>query len=247
LSYYGIPETDSLTGQYIALEANVLRKECEKVFSEYNDLMLQAESARLSNDFILAHRIVSQAVSYSMDHLNCRIKDDDAWYQKVILEMPAEFQKMENDLNELAHGSCSDYLNSFQYLINYYYRNKLLEQGVVFMPLFDRLMQMQDPVFLEGMLHHYIMLKDFDHAFRLLERLHKLGLPSGPLADEQKSLAEFMARRDAVNSNVSEPWEILASYTVRDKWYRPFNWKYKFTWLKETGWKLKYWPFIWKK
>ncbi len=44
---------------------------------------------------------------------------------------------MEKQLNDLIDASCTDYLKSFQDLKNYYYRHKLLEQGVVFIPLFD--------------------------------------------------------------------------------------------------------------
>lgn len=247
LPAYGIAGNDSLTSQFIALKESVLRGECELVFREYNELMSLADSARAANDFILAYEKVNSAVALSMDNLKCKIQDNEAWYQKVLLESPADFQKMEKELDALVSASYSDYLKSFQDLKNYYNRNKLLEQGVVFTPLFDRVLQAKDSAFLTGMLKHYIRQKDFEHAFRLLERLHETGLPSRLLSDEQKTIAEYMARRDAKNSAVSDPWKTLDSYTGRDKWYRSFSWKYKLAWLKETGWKLKYWPFIWKK
>jgi len=246
LSKYRIADSDSLTGQYLTLKENINRNECERILREYNDLMSKSDSARVKNDFVLAHKIAGDAVALSMRHLNCRIRDEEAWYKKVLLELPAEYQIMEDELDDLTGGPYSDYLTSFQNLKNYYYRHKLLEQGVVFIPLFDRLVQMQDSVFLTEVLDHYIMAGDFDHAFRLLERLHELGLSPRPLAAKQRSVAESFARRDANNPAVSEPWKTLEIYTGHDSWYRSFSWKYKATWLDVKNWKLKYWPFIWK-
>jgi len=209
--------------------------------------MSGAYTAKAENDFIMAHKLVCDAVNLSMDHLGCGIRDDDAWYQKVMLEAPAEFQVMENKLEDLVYTSYSDYLEGFQELRTYYNRHKLLQQGVVFSPLFDRVMQEQDPAFLYGMLAHYLKLKDYNNGFRLLVRLNELGFPSGSLAEEQKIIAGYMAGRDALDVSISLPWESLQSYTGHDKWYRSFNRAYKHAWLKASHWKMKYWPLIWKK
>ncbi|NTV83615.1 MAG: hypothetical protein HGA23_04865 [Bacteroidales bacterium] len=222
LADYRIPESDSLTVQYLALMENINNKECEMVTEEFNDLLEQIKSAKAGNDFILAREIAEDAVTLSLEHLNCRISDGEAWYEKVLLETPADFQLMELQLNDMIDASCNDYLKSFQDLKNYYYRHKLLDQGIVFLPLFDRVVRADNPEFLAGMLNHYISLKDFDHSFRLLERLSELGVPSKPLSDQQKSVAEFYARRDAKNPAIAEPWETLGSYTGRNEWYRTF-------------------------
>jgi hypothetical protein len=247
LSDYQFAESDTLTKEYLALESNVYRKECEIISGEFNDLMARANVAQADNDFILAHKITSDAVQLSLEHLNCRIRDSEAWYRKILLEAPAAFQKMEKELDELADKSYSDYLQSFQNLKNYYNRHKLLEQGVVFLPLFDRIVKMQDPDFLKGMLGHYFMQKDYNRSFILLERMRELDIPSQFVAEDQKKLAKTLARRDALNGNTSRPWDIARSYPARGKWYRAFNRAYKFAWLDATNWNLKYWPFLWKK
>lgn len=247
LSDYQITENDSLYSQYLALEESVSRKKCEKIFNQYAALMSAADTAKVDNDFILAHKLVCDAVNLSMDHLDCGIRDDDAWYQKVMLEAPAEFQGMENELKDHVLISYSNYLNGFQELRRYYNRHKLLQQGVVFVPLIDRVVQEQDSVFLYGMLGHYLKLKDYNNSFRLLARLNELGFPSGTLTEEQIMIAGYVAGRDAMDITITKPWETLQSYTGQDKWYRSFNRGYKHAWLKATHWKLKYWPFIWKK
>jgi hypothetical protein len=247
LTDYQFSENDSLTSQYFYLEENILQNKCEKIVEEFNDLMSKAESARVNNDLVLAGKMTEDAVNLSLTHLDCGIRDDDAWNQKVLLESPSDFRKMEKELDELVHKSSIEYLLAFQDLRNYYYNEKLLEQGVVFIPLFDRVIQQKDSAFLVGMLDHYIMLRDFDHAFRLLKRLSELGISSVNLGDQQKSVADLMARRDARDTTITKPWIRLESYVGHDKWFRSFRRSYESSWLKATGWKVKYWPFIWKK
>ena len=247
LSEYQFAASDTLSDQYTALEAYILQNECSLVFREYNELMANVKIAREKNEFILALKIAREAVNLSIDHISCKIRDDEAWYQKVLMEAPANFQQKEKELETLTYGSCSDYLNAFQDLKNYYYRNKLLEQGVVFIPLNERVIKVKDPNFLTCMLDHYIALRDFENALGLLDRLHEIGYSASSLAGQQKSLAASLATRDAMIAGIEYPWNILDSYTCHDKWYREFNRSYKITWLKATNWKMKYWPFIWKK
>jgi hypothetical protein len=247
LEDYRIGKNDSLTAQYKSLEENVSRRECEKIFADYKNLVALADSAVSGRDYILALRTFNEAVDLSLAHLDCRIKDDEAWYQKVMMEAPAAFQEMERELEALSENSCIEYLVFFQKLKNYYYHKKLLQQGVVFVPLFDRVVMMKDTSFLTCMLNHYLMLKDHDHSLLLLKRLQELGTPAGQLKLEQKSLGASLARRDAMNEAIAEPWETMGSYTEHGEWYRSFKWSYKFSWLKAKDWKLKYWPLIWKK
>ena len=247
LTDYQVAESDSLATIYYALEENVIRKECDVIFQKYSRLMAAADSAKTGNDYILAQKLYGDAVNLSLDHLDCLIRDDEAWYQKVLLETPANFQRMEKELDAKITQSYNEYLKSFLDLKNYYYRHKLLDQGVVFIPLFDRVLKIDDPEFLNGMMNNYISLKDFDHAFELMDKLRELAFPAKKLTDEQKSVAKALAKRDALNVPDYIPWVKLESYTAKDKWYHSFKWSYKLTWLKETKWKLKYWPFIWKK
>jgi hypothetical protein len=246
LSEYSFAEIDTLSLQYSALNNYYHQNECEKVYREFNDLMLKVQEAKESNDFILALKIAEDAVNLSMDNLGCRIRDDDAWYQKVVLESPADFQQKEKMLEKF-NGTCNEYLLAFQDLKSFYYQNKLLDLGVVFIPLYDRVIKLKDSLLLTGMVGHYITLKDFDNAFHILDRLRELGYSPAPLSGQQKALAEALARRDAMNSDSEDPRVKLESYTGQDKWYREFADSYKHTWLQTTSWKIKYWPLIWKK
>ena len=246
LAEYRFPQKDTLTTQYVALDKYIHQNQCEKIFREYNDLMLKAKDAKDKNDFILALKITNDAVKTSMNNIGCRIRDDDAWYQKIMLEAPADFQQMERELENF-NGSSNDYVKAYQDLKSFYYRNRLLEQGVVFIPLYERVIMSKDSLFLTGMLDHYIRLKEYDNALHILERLNELGCPAGALAHQQKSVGTALARRDASIPDPAEPWITLESYTGKNKWYHDFKHSYKVTWLQARNWKLKYWPLIWKK
>jgi hypothetical protein len=246
LTDYFFSERDTLFVQYLALDNYIHQNQCDKVFRDYKDLMVRVADAKAKNDFILALNIAIDAVNLSMTNLGCRIRDDEAWYQKILLELPADFQQKEKDLENYS-GSCNEYLIAFQELKNFYYHNKLLEQGVVFIPLYDRVIRSKDSLFLTGMLNHYIKLKEFDHSWNILERMRELEFSADPLTDLQKSVAAAFARRDALELESVEPWIKLGSYTGRDKWYRAFRKSYKRTWLQATKWKMQYWPLIWKK
>jgi hypothetical protein len=247
LSEYGFPEDDTLADQYSALQDYIYQNECVLVFREYNEKIAGIKIARENNDFILALKLANDAINLSLDHINCRIRDDEAWYQKVVLEPPAQFQEKEKELEALARGPCSGYLSAFGDLKNYYYHDKLLEQGVVFISLNDRIIKATDTLFLSCMMDHYLYVNDLENAYKMMERLRLLGCPRGPLFYQQRSLAEALARRDAKNPTTSAPWQILSSYTGNNSWYLEFTWEYKYEWMKAVRWKFSYWPFIWKK
>jgi hypothetical protein len=77
--------------------------------------------------------------------------------------------------------------------------------------------------------------------------MKELGVDFRSLAEEQKEIAVCLARRDVQKASGLDPWELLASYSENDRWYRTFNQSYKKAWLKSTKWKMSYWPLIWKK
>jgi pentatricopeptide repeat protein len=154
---------------------------------------------------------------------------------------------MERELEARNRGGCDEYLERYQDLRNYYQKHRLTDFGIVFIPLFDRVYATQDPVFLTCMFHHYIHQRDYDHAFDLLARMKELGVDFRSLAEEQKEIAVCLARRDVQKASGLDPWELLASYSENDRWYRTFNQSYKKAWLKSTKWKMSYWPLIWKK
>jgi hypothetical protein len=218
-----------------------------EVLEDYLDLMAQSEKAEESGNYILAQKLAGDAVILSMDNLRCKINDEQAWYSKIKLESMADYQQLESELDQLVHKSVPDYLLGYHELKRYYNRHKLLEQGVVFKPLFERVMLQKDSAFLTRMLDHYLFLKDYNQSLKLLQRMHELKFDREPLEDRQVALGDALARRDAVKPGAAKPWEIMNSYTGQDNWYHSFSWSYKKTWLKVSGWKLKFWPIIWKK
>jgi hypothetical protein len=247
LLMYQFGREDSLNLQYVALKGDVLRAECEKVAEEYQALMLMSSEAEGSHDFVKANDYAVEAANLSIDNLKCGINDEQAWYRKFNLETPAEFQRMDKQLEARKTGDCTDFLDRYQALRNYYQKYRLIEFGIAFTPLFDRVSAASDSSFLSCMFHHYIHQRDYDHALDLLKVMKELGLAARPLAPEQKELAGYLARRDLAKASGIEPWNLLAGYSTKDKWYRQFNCGYRKSWLKASKWKMSYWPLIWEK
>jgi hypothetical protein len=247
LAEYQLDRSDSLTLQFLNLKERVLQAECEKVVDEYDVLMGQSFSAENDKDFIVAHSKASEAVELSMDNLKCRIRDEEAWYRKVVLETPAEYQQMEHSLEQMAIGNCDAYLEHYQELRGYYLKNKLMDYGIAFTPLFDRVVIASDSMFLAGIFRHYIQQRNYGHALDMLRRMKETGILSNSLSSEQKMIAGYLARRDVSEASAEKPWVIMDSYTVDGKWFRPFRKAYKREWLKASNWKIADWPLIWKK
>ncbi len=246
LSDYQVNRHDSLYLQYVDLNERVRLAECEKVMDGFNLLIAGSLEAEKNADYIRAHALAKEAADLSMANLKCRINDEQAWYRKFNLETPSDFQRMEKELDAGKQGDCSGYLEKYQELKKYHQKHRLEKFGILFTPLFDRVSVSSDSTFLAGMFRHYVRQRDYDHAFQLLGRMKGLGIESRSLAAEQQMLAGYMAGRDVQNPAGRKPWEILSSYTGKDKWYRPFNKSYKVMWLKTTDWKMSNWPLIWK-
>jgi hypothetical protein len=247
LDDYGFSRNDTLYLRYIDLKDNVLQSECREVLDSYQLLIQKVEAAESAGNYILAYKIAGEAVDLSMDNLKCRIGDEEAWFQKIRLETLAEYQEKVAELDRITEKSIEEYLSSFQELKQYYNRHKLLAQGVMFTPLFDRIILQEDSAFLTGMLHHYIFLDDYTHALKILHRMNELGFDHIPLKETQKRLAKELARRDQAKAGAEEPWEILNTYTEKEKFFKAFRSSYKKEWLKASNWNIKYWPFILKK
>lgn len=247
LNDYQFAENDTLNGMYTGLKENLKRSECAAVRETYDGLMTKSALAEESGDYITAHRYAIEAVNVSMDNLKCRLNDEQAWYKKINLETLADYQEMEENLDQRAEQSVTEYLSAYQDLRRYYNRHKLLKQGVAFIPLIDRVVRQKNSAFLAGMTDHFLYLKDYDHALLLLQRMHDLEIDPEQVPLQQKSLGESLARRDVSKNSNEKPWVTLESYTGGDRWYRDFSWSYKKSCLKENRWKLKFWPVIWKK
>jgi len=247
LSEYQFAESDTLNLMYAVLQENLKRSECIAVRETYDELMAKSTLAEKSGDYIMAHQYSIEAVSVSMDNLSCRLNDEQAWFKKINLETMADFQEMEEKLDRLAEQSVTEYLSAYQDLKRYYNRHKLLKQGVVFIPLIDRVVRQKNSAFLAGMTDHFLYLKDYDHALLLLQRMHDLEIDPELVSRQQESLGEALARRDVLKIANEKPWVTLESYTGSNRWYHDFSRSYKKSCLKANRWKLKFWPVIWKK
>ena len=247
LSDYQVPSSDSLSLQYIALKEDVRQNKCDRVVAEYDALIRQADSAKNAGNYLLAGDLYADAAGKSIANINCRISDDKAWFGKVLLEMPARYQEMEIEMDKFLDVSWSNYLAAFLELRSFYYRHKLLDEGVTFIPLFDRIIKAETEGFLGDAVDYYLEMRDPGHALRVLERMNQAGISMQYSKVCQKKVATALAVKDAMEGTVSRPWTQMREYAGQDGWYKPFRWGYRSAWLKETGGKIKYWPVIWKK
>jgi hypothetical protein len=245
---YQIAAGDPLRVEYERLKNEVFTSQCLEARNVYDDLMEQVFRKREAQDFVAALNLANEAVDHSLDHISCKIRDDQAWYQKVLLEPLAGYQQKELALQQLAYGSPEPYLKAFRELNSYYSRQKLLEQGVVFIPLKERVLKADDMDFLTGMYDHYVRMNDPEQCLALLHLLQEKGAEQKAMSGRQKDLAKLIAKEDAENiDSESMPWDYMRAHVGTDPWFRPFRWSYKLAWIGETKWKIRYWPLIWKK
>jgi hypothetical protein len=247
LSDYQFADSDSLRIMYIELEESVLRSECVNIFTQYNELMIRVGEAEKIGDYILAYSAADEAVILSMNNLKCRIRDEEAWYQKMRLETLADYQELERQVELLSRKSVPEYIDAYHELRRFYNKHKLLDKGVVFVSLAEMTMKQEEIGFLTDMIDHYIYLKDYEMALRLLIRMNELKAGRREVKVQQVKLGKAMAQRDALMAVGSKPWELLAGYADDNKWFRDFRTSYKKTWLKTSDWNIKSWPVIWRK
>ena len=248
MTEHQIAAGDPLRVEYERLKNEVFTSQCLAARNVYDDLMEQVLKKREAQDFIAALSLANEAVNHSLDHISCKIRDDQAWYQKVLLEPLAGYQQKEMALQQLAYGSPEPYLKAFRELNSYYSRQKLLEQGVVFIPLKERVLKAEDIDFLTGMYDHYVRMNDPEQCLALLHLLHEKGAEQKAMSGRQWDLAKLIAKDDAKNiDSESMPWDYMRAHVGTDPWFRPFRWSYKLAWIRETRGKIRYWPLIWKK
>lgn len=246
LNDYHVATNDSLYAELALLKESVSGSKCRKVQEQYRQKITQADSLIKAGNFIQARRLSQAAVDISFTNLDCMIRDEEAWYLKVWLEVPAAYQEQEAGLERRLNGPWHDYLKAFEQLRNDYSRNKLLDYGIAFAPLTERIVASTDPDFLKDALFFYIELKDADNSFRVLKHIYSLGIPADPLREMQHKLGKLMAMRDYSVNGSEKPWTTMESRQVSDKWFRDLKWSYKRTLLEKNRWKMKYWPVIWK-
>ncbi|MBW6460421.1 MAG: hypothetical protein K0B08_07580 [Bacteroidales bacterium] len=248
LAEYRVASDDPLKIEYERLQHEVFTSECIAARDVYDALMEGVFRARERQDFMAAHSLAVEAVNHSLDHISCRIRDDRAWYQRVVLEPLSGFQQKEKALDLLAAGSPEPYLDAFRELNSYYSRQKLLEQGVVFISLKERVLRADDIEFLTGMYDHYVRMNDPEQCLALLHVLHEKGAEWKTMSGRQWDLAKDFAKADVKNlENETMPWEFMRAHVGTDLWFRPFRLSYKLAWIGETKGKFRYWPLIWKK
>lgn len=247
LGEYDIPENDPLHEKYRTTHDEIYRKGCEKAINEYDALMLEATALHRERKYNAALVMARKAVGYSLDHLDCRIRDEAAWYLKIILEPLAEYEQKELELLRSMQGEPAEFLAAYRELQRFYYRKKLLEQGVILPALYPTALKSRDTEFLAGMCRHYLSANDPEKALGMLKTLRDAGAPSIEYRDLQQRLGEKLAKRDAALKNAGLPWETMHGYAGDDRWFRTLKWAYKFSYLKASGYAFRNWPLIWKK
>jgi len=248
MAEYNIASGDPLRVEYERLKNEVFTSQCIAARNVFDDLMEQVFKKREAQDFSTALSLANEAVNHSLNHISCKIRDDQAWYQKVVLEPLAGYQQKEMALQQLAYGPPEPYLNAFRELNSYYSRQKLLEQGVIFIPLKERVLKAEDIDFLTGMYDHYVWMNDPGQCLALLVVLHQKGAERKMMSGRQWNLAKLIAKDDVKNLGTETmPWEFMRAHVGTDPWFRPFRWSYKLAWIRETRGKIRYWPLIWKK
>ena len=247
INEYRFPSGDDIRIQFAALQSDATFSLCKKVREEYDALFTQTLAAKSEGNYILAWELAEKTVDYSLSHLDCGILDSEAWYEKVILEPWAVYQEKAMKLEQYSGVTPKAYLEAYQDLSKYYYRNKLLSQGLVLESFHQMVMKSDDTEFLKGMLDYYIRQRSLNQGLDVLKRIHELGAEPELVSEEQKSLALLYVQRDAILNNSDDPWEILDTYVDNDKWFSDFRWSYKLNWILKTGGNIRYWPFIWKK
>jgi len=182
-----------------------------------------------------------------MGNLKCRIADDEAWYRMVNLGAPAEYQEMEKELSGLMSGDPGNYLAKYMELKNYYNRHKIQQYGLTIVPLYDNIIASADSAFLSGMFRYYINQRNYDAALKIIVRMLETGVDKHTLADRQREVAGYLARRDADITDHDKPWVSMHSYTGGEQTFSYFHKAYRKTWLRAVNWKISDWPLLWKK
>jgi hypothetical protein len=244
---YGFRTNDSLVIRFEQMDDDASMVLCRKANEEYGLLIGRALETKESGNYILALTQAGEAVEYSLEHLQCMIDDSRAWYEKVVLEPLATFQEKEMKLRKYTGISPQEYTKTYQDYSSYYYRKKLLDQGIQIRSLYQQVLQSDDLEFLHGFLLQYIRQHNPEPALDVLKRMHALGAEASYVSDAQKDLGKHLAQRDANSVQTDKPWELLDRYIGQDAWYNDLRWAYRMTWISKSSWNIKYWPFIWKK
>lgn len=243
----GLPPGNEIVMAFDSLKTVIWSSGCEQASRTYEEMLTAVIEARAEDDYLLALQKAQEAVDFSLEHIHCRIRDEEAWYQKISLEVPAAYQEMSLRLLSMEPSGAREYVEAYQQLSHFYYKHKLLDQGVLFVPMLDRVLASGNEEFLKKMLVYYEGRGDLDQAMQILWTLWANGSTARSLATEQRLLGRSTAARDVAAGPASRPWEILSGYTKGYSWFRAFKWKYKTAWLKESRYRFVDWPLIWKK
>jgi hypothetical protein len=235
---YGLSCDTSLIGQISALEDQLRTYQCEKFRNDYVEMLLNARNQKENGDYISAMDKVNKLIEMVLNDTLCSINDQEAWYLKALLEYPAEFMKKQEAALKMMPGDPIGFVRAYDDLYRYYISLKLAESGVAFIPLHQRVMEQTDQGFLNAMLDYYIQQKEKEHALDVLDCMWNKAhyAPSGR---RQKELAVWLALEDLSRKD-ADPIECLNSYVPVDKSFRTFRNQYKYSWLKGSGWRVKY-------
>jgi hypothetical protein len=244
---YRFGPNDPVMAEYEALKNDALIALCGQVREEFHSMVEDVVRYKEAEDYIEAKKLAEKAVEYSLDHLECGIDDSKAWYEKVVLEPLAEYQQKETSLKVYNDVTPKEYQAAYQELSGYYYRNKLIRQGILLESVYEKVLHSDDIDFLVRYLDLYVQKRNLEQGLLTLKRIRELQADPSGVSEEQKDLAELFARRDVILYAEKEPWVLMNSYVGEDKWFATFRWSYRMNWILHSGGKLRDWPVIWKK
>jgi hypothetical protein len=157
---------------------------------------------------------------------------------RAVLEYPVDYMKRKQRALSHIPGNAEGFTKAYHDLEQYYLAMGLQDEGVVFIPMIERVLQEKDKYFLTNMLSHYIAQKEREDALSVMNLLweeHNYA----PGKTQQKRLAEWLARED-IKSGCTDPIGCLYDYVPVNPSFKTFKYYYKLTWVKESGSKFRH-------
>lgn len=235
---FDLASDSTITGALEDLVIQLTLYQCEKFSQDYDALLGKSQVLQAEANYIKALEYVNKALGMILDDTVCHVDDHQAWYARAALEYPAEFSRRESQALAFIPRDPEAFVKSYHQLEDYYRAMDLIDTGVKFVPMHDRVMMVHDAGFLEEMLAYYYRQEDRQRTLDVIHRLwalHHLA-PSGWL---QKEISSWLALED-MKGSCQEPMNCLNGYVPHDKAFRKFRNIYKWTWSTGSGLKIRY-------
>lgn len=242
---YRMEGDSSLTKSLYDLDILLRVSQCRKFEEGYSHKIDEARRRMEQGEYERAMEEVSKAIGMALDDTVCNVNDQQAWYLKALLEYPAEFDRRQEAVLDLIPADPEGFVQAYQELQSYYHEMELEKMGVKWITLHERVMAQDNPGFLNGMLAIYARQRERDKTADVVRRMWDLhGM--APERSLQESIARWSAVADA-KSGCPELMTCLNQIVPDEKAFQPFRRQYKSTWIKESGWKIRYFFLFLKK